>query len=96
MSTEHIKTEQTELETTGEIPADLLKDLLPRKASLAGRVWMGGLLVIIALGLIAYIHQLRKGLIITDMRDFTSWAAQSRSYQPVWRPLRATAPPLPR
>src|ERR1017187_4081522 len=73
MSTEAIKKVYTELETTGEVPQDLLNDLLPRRASLAGRVWMGILIVIMAIGAVEYIHQLQKGLIVTDMRDFTSW-----------------------
>lgn len=37
------------------------------------KIWMAILLVIIAVGIYAYIRQLRFGLIVTSMRDYTSW-----------------------
>jgi molybdopterin-containing oxidoreductase family membrane subunit len=68
------------LKKEGEIPepADekmhgLLKDLLPKRFSTAGKIWVGVLLAIALTGLFAYIQQLRHGLIVTAMRDFTSW-----------------------
>jgi molybdopterin-containing oxidoreductase family membrane subunit len=38
-----------------------------------GRIWALFLLVLCIIGLIAYINQIRKGLIITDMGDYVSW-----------------------
>ncbi len=52
---------------------ELLADLLPKKFGRQGVLWVGFLLLVIAIGLYAYIKQLRYGLIITDMRDYTSW-----------------------
>src|SRR5215831_9783112 len=36
--------------------------------------WMGALSIAIAVGLVAYLHQYRQGLIATNMRDEVSWA----------------------
>jgi Ni/Fe-hydrogenase subunit HybB-like protein len=52
---------------------ELLVDLLPKKFSFSGKIWVVTLLLIIAVGCYAYYEQLRYGLIVTDMRDFTSW-----------------------
>ena len=52
---------------------DLTKELMPQKFGRTGVIWVISLVVIIAIGLVAYIHQLSKGLIITDMRDYSSW-----------------------
>jgi molybdopterin-containing oxidoreductase family membrane subunit len=38
------------------------------------RAWIGFLLACIALGVAAYVHQARTGLIVTNMRDQVSWA----------------------
>jgi molybdopterin-containing oxidoreductase family membrane subunit len=38
-----------------------------------GKIWVVGLCVIIAWGLIAYIHQLRQGLAVTAMSDYFCW-----------------------
>jgi len=40
----------------------------------AYRLWVGALLAMIGVGGAAYIHQLRTGLIATNMRDQVSWA----------------------
>src|ERR1700722_5652492 len=61
------------IKSTHDIPQDLLDDLLPKKSSRSGKIWVAFLLIVIGIGLWAYIQQLRKGLIVTDMRDFTSW-----------------------
>lgn len=37
------------------------------------KIWIAVLLLIIALGTFAYIRQLKYGLIVTAMRDYTSW-----------------------
>lgn len=50
-----------------------LKDLSPRPFSKAGKVWLYALLVICAIGLFAYIKQLRYGLGVTAMRDYITW-----------------------
>jgi Ni/Fe-hydrogenase subunit HybB-like protein len=52
---------------------ELLVDLLPKKFSTSGLAWVGCLLLVIAVGAYAYYEQLRDGLIVTNMRDFTSW-----------------------
>ena len=49
------------------------KDLLPKPFGLRGKVWVALLVVSSIISLIFYIEQLRKGLIITDLRDFTPW-----------------------
>ncbi len=36
-------------------------------------LWMGTLIVLIASGALAYVHQLREGLVLTAMRDQVSW-----------------------
>jgi len=51
----------------------LLTDLMPKKFNASGKLWVGLLLVIVVIGFFAYIRQLQKGLVVTDMRDFTSW-----------------------
>lgn len=35
--------------------------------------WMGGLLVLIALGVYSYVHHVQEGLVITNMSDDVSW-----------------------
>src|SRR6476661_1639091 len=52
---------------------ELLKDLMPKKFGTSGRLWVAFLLVVILIGAFAYYRQLRYGLAVTDMRDFTSW-----------------------
>ncbi|MEX6688501.1 polysulfide reductase NrfD [Danxiaibacter flavus] len=52
---------------------ELLTDLMPRKFGPQGRLWVGFLLLVIIIGAVAYYRQLKHGLVVTDMRDFTSW-----------------------
>ncbi|MEO8148913.1 MAG: NrfD/PsrC family molybdoenzyme membrane anchor subunit [Bacteroidia bacterium] len=52
---------------------ELLADLLPQKFGRQGNLWVAFLFIIVAIGIYAYIQQLRFGLIVTDMRDFSSW-----------------------
>src|ERR1043165_9607758 len=52
---------------------ELVADLLPKKFGLAGNLWVAILFLVVLVGAYAYYHQLREGLIVTDMRDFTSW-----------------------
>jgi molybdopterin-containing oxidoreductase family membrane subunit len=51
----------------------LLEDLVPRKFGKKGVIWTSILIVIIILGIIAYIDQLIKGQEVTNMRDYTLW-----------------------
>ncbi len=50
---------------------DLLKHVV--ETSWRYKLWMGFLLIIILIGMYAYYRQVRYGLIVTAMRDFTSW-----------------------
>lgn len=51
----------------------LSQDLLPKPFGRLGKIWVALLLVSSLISLVFYIGQLRKGLIITDLRDFTPW-----------------------
>jgi Ni/Fe-hydrogenase subunit HybB-like protein len=51
----------------------ITSDLLPQKFGLRGMIWTGALLLICAIGVFAYIQQLRKGLVVTHMGDYVSW-----------------------
>lgn len=51
----------------------IIGDLLPRPFGRAGKIWLGALILICILGVVAYIHQLSKGLVVTSMRDYASW-----------------------
>ncbi|MBI1766952.1 MAG: polysulfide reductase NrfD [Bacteroidetes bacterium] len=51
----------------------IVADLLPQEFGRAGVIWTISLIVICAIGLGAYIHQIQKGLEITAMRDYASW-----------------------
>ena len=46
--------------------------IMTRK-TLRDRLWIGLLFLIILIGIFAYYRQLRFGLIVTAMRDYTSW-----------------------
>ena len=51
----------------------LIKDVGPKKFSWRGKLWVGILLLSIVAGIIAYIDQLVKGQIVTNMRDYALW-----------------------
>ena len=51
----------------------LLKDLAPKKFGKRGTIWVTFLVIIIIFGLIAYIDQIRKGQVVTNMRDYALW-----------------------
>ena len=51
----------------------LSKDLLPRPFGTLGKAWVALLLLSSLISLFFYIGQLRQGLVITDLRDFTPW-----------------------
>lgn len=51
----------------------IIDDLLPKKFGAKGKIWVAVLVIICIIGLVAYIRQLSKGLIVTSMRDYASW-----------------------
>jgi len=51
----------------------ITQDLLPQKFGKRGMIWTAILIVICCIGAIAYIKQLRKGLVVTNMGDYVSW-----------------------
>ncbi|MEP0132112.1 MAG: NrfD/PsrC family molybdoenzyme membrane anchor subunit [Eudoraea sp.] len=51
----------------------LINDLAPRKFGKRGTIWTLILVVFIILGLIAYIDQVNKGQVVTNMRDYALW-----------------------
>ncbi len=51
----------------------LLKDLAPTKFGKVGVIWTISLIVIIIIGIIAYVDQLIKGQVVTNMRDYALW-----------------------
>jgi Ni/Fe-hydrogenase subunit HybB-like protein len=56
-----------------EAKQKIIDDLMPRKFHWKGKIWVVFLLTFCALGLVAYIRQISKGLIVTSMRDYASW-----------------------
>src|SRR5438477_507092 len=52
---------------------ELIRDLMPKKFEPYGKLWVGLLLLVILIGAFGYYRQLKYGLVVTDMRDFTSW-----------------------
>lgn len=51
----------------------LINDLAPRKFGKLGIIWTSFLVVVIILGIIAYIDQLIQGQVVTNMRDYALW-----------------------
>ncbi len=51
----------------------LLKDLAPSKFEKLGALWTASLILIIIIGVAAYIDQLIKGQVVTNMRDYSLW-----------------------
>ena len=51
----------------------LLNDLAPTKFGKRGVIWTCFLIVIIIIGIIAYIDELIEGQIVTNMRDYALW-----------------------
>ncbi|RLD64504.1 MAG: polysulfide reductase [Bacteroidetes bacterium] len=52
---------------------ELVSELAPRKFNKIGVVWTIGLVVVVIIGVIAYIDQIIKGQIVTNMRDYVLW-----------------------
>ena len=51
----------------------LVKDLAPKEFGKRGVIWISFLVVIIIIGFIAYVDQVRKGQVVTNMRDYALW-----------------------
>ncbi len=51
----------------------ITRDLLPQKFGKRGKIWTAILVLICLVGAFAYYKQLRKGLVVTHMRDYVSW-----------------------
>ena len=51
----------------------IIDDLLPKKFGWKGTVWVIVLLIFCVVGVVAYILQLSRGLVVTSMRDYASW-----------------------
>jgi len=49
------------------------RDLVPQPFGLYGQIWVILLLIIIGIGGYFYIQQIRHGLVITGLRDYTIW-----------------------
>lgn len=52
---------------------ELTEDLSPKKFNIYGKIWVGILVTVLAVAIYAYSIQYRKGLVITDMRDYALW-----------------------
>ena len=51
----------------------IIRDLLPQKFGIKGKIWTASLIVICLIGAFAYFRQLKYGLIVTNMGDYVSW-----------------------
>ncbi len=51
----------------------IIRDLVPKEFSKKDIIWIISLIVIIVVGLVAYIDQLIKGQEVTNMRDYALW-----------------------
>lgn len=49
------------------------RDLLPKAFSFSGKLWVAILAIILVTGLFFYVQQVRNGLGITAMRDYSTW-----------------------
>jgi molybdopterin-containing oxidoreductase family membrane subunit len=52
---------------------NVINDLRPKPFTKWGKLWVGFLLVVCAIGVYAYIKQLQDGLVVTGLRDYTTW-----------------------
>lgn len=51
----------------------VFEDLVPRSFNFRGKLWTTILVVVCLVGLYFYVQQVQKGLVITGMRDYTTW-----------------------
>ena len=62
------------VEKSTQLTSDqIIQDLLPQKFGRRGKIWTAALIFICLVGAFAYIRQLQKGLVVTNMRDYVSW-----------------------
>lgn len=67
-----MKTEESKLnKLESKREKDLFRHLV--STSIQYKLWVGFLLLIIIIGMFAYYRQLKYGLIVTALRDYTSW-----------------------
>ena len=52
---------------------EIIADLAPKKFNKYGKIWTIVLILIIVLGIVAYIDQIIKGQVVTNMRDYVLW-----------------------
>lgn len=55
------------------ISEQITRDLLPQKFGKRGIIWTSILILFCVIGAVAYIRQLKYGLVVTNMRDYASW-----------------------
>ncbi|MBV6442132.1 MAG: polysulfide reductase [Haliscomenobacteraceae bacterium CHB4] len=63
----------TSSKNTGDQSEEIIRELMPRPFGRIGQLWVALLIVICAVGLFFYIQQVRDGLGITAMRDYSTW-----------------------
>ncbi|HKK12329.1 MAG TPA: NrfD/PsrC family molybdoenzyme membrane anchor subunit [Flavobacteriaceae bacterium] len=56
-----------------EVSKKLVNDLAPQKFGKKGVIWTTFLVIVSIVGIIAYIDQVRKGQIVTNMNDYALW-----------------------
>ena len=56
-----------------EVSDKLVNDLAPQKFGRRGVIWTTSLIIVSIAGIIAYIDQVRKGQIVTNMNDYALW-----------------------
>lgn len=52
---------------------ELVAELAPRKFRRSGQIWTICLVVVVVVGIAAYIDQIIKGQVVTNMRDYVLW-----------------------
>ncbi len=52
---------------------ELIAELAPRKFQRYGKIWTTGLIIVVIIGIIAYVDQIIKGQEVTNMRDYVLW-----------------------
>jgi molybdopterin-containing oxidoreductase family membrane subunit len=69
-----MKTKKSAISTGITDPSERISnDLLPKPFGFSGKLWVGALSIIFLTGLFFYIQQMRFGLGITAMRDYSTW-----------------------
>lgn len=66
-------TERNESSSQQNKVENITKELMPRPFTTYGKIWTVFLLLIAFTGLFFYIQQLRNGLSVTAMRDYSTW-----------------------